>query len=963
MKRLKYVIALLALSYFAHCGGILENGGFDQGEWSAFAAPPAWSVGQNHMVLSSEAGKVDGAEGGYSLALKTPWAASTLPLVSQSFRPPVGTDKLHGSLRAMTRNDIAFWRIRELRPSPGHERPRFWNGSSWVECSAPSPLPSDNIYTLGDVTHLRTENSGSISSEAWSEVIFEVPLPTDGDAYLFELGGGTASGDDWKPTIFFDSVELLPLDAKGNLLDVTFHDHGRAIPFPEKTVDAILATQPPHSATVETVGGFPAILLDGKPVPGLGWSVIVPQNVGDSEIADMVHETGFDLIRVIFALGESCFHGLPYSRTWYGPDLYDWTPLDEQLERFCRPDERDKVIIQIAMDGTRWWCDLHPDDSIPMQEASGGTNFIPDYQSEQWQKDSRTALRALVAHIQTSPFADRVIGYELFNGVTLDCNWPVDITTKASLAYFRKMLRERYGSDEELQRAWKLPDVTLETAEPQKSYDWDTARFPQLFFPADNRRFADSQELENRLVGEVFIRFAKDIKEATHNRALTGARHGNFFYGSWDGGKRLGGWAFWDYLKKSRLDFLEQWESYPGRGLGDWGCWCPIMPVLAMGLEQKLYVTQNDVRTHVGGDKGFGATKTPKETLSKQKAVMIASLTSGRYPYIWQMDYHFNMPELLPFWQKTSEIFAKSLKLPRESNAEICFVLDKDMPNYLGTDKNYSEPSSGFALLDYSRFSWGRAGAPYDMLFLDQIKDTNYRLYVFFLTLRLSEQDITNIHSTLAANNATAIFVWADGIMDANGSLSEETMERLVGMNLSISATPADWRMRPTENYRLATMSQETMLGVIAPPEPCDPDGAEKRFSPTIIVDDPNATILAVHAETGAATLAVKKQKGWTSVYSSSAILSSVILHWALREAGGWEVMPSSDALFMNASFIGVHTRSSTSKIEFNFLKARPLYNVYTDVELPSSTHFTIKVEPCETYLWFQGSRKEWEEL
>lgn len=959
---IKFILSVLltCAAALAPGGEILLNGGFDLGEWGPFTPPPSWSCGHNHIILGSDAGRVDGAEGGCALAMTVPWETSSLPVVFQSFRPPAGCRALRGKVRIKTVNDNrVYWRLRELRPAPGREKIRYWDGGDWREWSGSNPLPSGNIYALGDVTALKTENSGSASGPEWQEVRWQALLPEDGDAYVFEIGGGTASGDGAPAGIYMDSVSIVPLDGGGAEMAVTVHDDGRAVCFPAAQVDEILATPPVHTAEVGMVEGLPGILLDGEPITGLGWSVIVPANVSDSEIADMVHGTDFDLARVIFALGESCFHGMPYGKTWYGPDLYDWTPLDIQLERFCRPDDDTKIIIKIALDGVKWWCDMYPEDSIPVAGAPAGTAFVPDYISEQWRKDSRTALRALAAHIQSGPYADRVIGYQLFNGCTLDCNWPVNPRSRASLAYFREMLREKYGTDENLRAAWGEPDVTIDTAEPLAEFDWKTLRYPQLFIPAEAGHMQDTAELHNRLAGEVFIDFARNIKEATQGRALAGARHGMLFMGAWAGGNRLGGCIFRDYLNKSELDFLDQWDSYPGRGLGDYSSWVPVMPVQGMGLDRKLYVTQNDVRTHVGDDKGYGATANLRDTVAKQKAVMISSLTDGRFPYLWQMSYKFNIPELMPMWRKFSEIFRKSMTVPRENDAEICFVVDENMPYYLGADLVYDAPSSGFVMLDYSRYSWGRAGAPYHMIFLDQVEGTAYKVYVFFLTMRMSEEEIRRVHRTLAANNAVAVFVWAAGVLDGDGAFSMDNMERLIGMEAAADDRPCSWETVASGDVFPA----DAVLGTVREAIPEDKESAKKKFSPAFTVTDPEALVMGVHPGDGRTMLAGKEQNGWYSIYSSSAILTPAVLRKALELAGARIYMPSDDALYLNRSFVGVHTRSTTREIHLNFPESTALYEVFSETELPEASSFTIPVDPCSTYLWFRGGKAQWEAL
>ncbi len=727
--------------------------------------------------------------------------------------------------------------------------------------------------------------------------------------------------------------------------------------------DAILASPPPIRAEIGDVMGAAGIRVNGKPVTGLGFDAIVNAYCSDAELRHLLHDAGFSTARFLFALGESMY-GLPYGTTWTGPGQYDWSYLDGQLARIREANPDARILLKVALDGSRWWCRKNPEHTMTTPDGVE----LPDYLSGVWRRDAREALRQLAAHIQSSPYREMVIGYTLFNGKSLDCNWEQSWTTPAALAGFRAFLQHRYVTDEALQNAWQDVAVTLATATPQADYAAGTSRYPLLFAPAEHRRVADTEDFQAQAYAQFIVDFAQTIKSATHNQALVGVRHGSTLTGNWgyapDGNNPLGSARVREYLQDVPVDFLDLWPSYPGRdNISDHGFYAPTQVTTGLGKMNKILVYQNDVRTHVGSDKGYGATPDLRSTVNKQKAAFAGAMTQGQYPYLWQMDYKFDVPELMPMWQAMSDIFERSLYTSRKSGAETAFVVDMDMARYLGRDLERQGPTRGFALIDYPRFNWGRFGAAYDMIFLDQVKDSAYKVYVFFLTTAISDAEREVVHATMKANHATAIFLWCDGLIDGTGALSLANMSRLTGMEMAIAERPLTWQMTPTATLLEAGFDPAERLGVLTVPESCDPQAAEYTFAPAVYVPDPAVTILGCQAETQLPSLVEKTHDGWTAIYSTSPILAPGVLRYALRQAGGQEYMESSDTLFLNESFIGFNTRRDTTEVRLHFPEATALYEVFRDVETAPARNFQLAVEPENTYLYFRGSKADWEKL
>jgi hypothetical protein len=727
--------------------------------------------------------------------------------------------------------------------------------------------------------------------------------------------------------------------------------------------DAILATPSRHASAVKNVGGTMSFTIDGEPVTGIGCDSICPQNVSDRDLQDMLGKTGFKMTRMTFCLGESIY-GLPYAPTWLGPNRFDWAPLDEQLDRLLRANAKLKILIKVDLDGAKWWTLTHPQASLDIAKG------IPDFLSPEWRQDTRRALRQLVAHVQATPrFNDAVVGYVLFNGPSLDCSYEVSLNTPPAKALFQNFLRLKYPQVTDLRQAWADATVTFETAvavetTPEK---WADPRGKEFLIiePKLHQRLLDTRDFQSWAINGFTLDFARTIKQATQGRALVGARSGELLVGSWAGSDLA--YSRINCLRQCPdLDFIDQWEPYPGRGLGHYGSGAPASPPQGLALDGKLFNLQNDVRPHGGPDLGYGATATLAETIAKQKRVFTNALVMGMSPYLWQMSYNYNDPNLLPFWRQCETVFKKATALERGSGAELVYVTPDNFVQLLGFETVYQEPTRGFALVDFPRFLWARAGMPYDMIFLDQLATAKaYKIYVFFHCLALSEQDIKNIHQVLAKNHAAGVFLWADGVVDADtGELSEKQLRKLTGIEIKMSTAPTSWEMTPTAAFaKQAGLAADYPMGTLRHYDVCDLAASKKGYAPAFSITDPKADILARRPD-GTPGIALKSMPGgWTSVYSASPNLPPCIVRFLATKVGAHIFTDAEEISYIANSFIGFHVGAQPKPIHVSLPAATALYEVFTGEAWPAAKAFTLQVPPFETRLYFKGDKAAWESL
>ncbi len=227
----------------------------------------------------------------------------------------------------------------------------------------------------------------------------------------------------------------------------------------------------------------------------------------------------------------------PYALGWDGRDRYDYHEYELLMARILDAYPEMTFTLRFgSLHGTpNYWAVDHQDQLAvyhlgeKMQQASLG--------SVTWREDSSEAARRFAAHFSSGQWQERVTGLMPYStGVY----WrgvgesPVNIPphevpqrvhdpvegdfSQPMRSAFRGFLREKYGSDEALQDAWRATHVTLEMAELPGRIE---VRSPT---PAVRDYF----DCYNRLNAELALSWSAAMKEAAPDKTVT-LPHGYVF--------------------------------------------------------------------------------------------------------------------------------------------------------------------------------------------------------------------------------------------------------------------------------------------------------------------------------------------------------------------------------------------------------------------------------------------------
>lgn len=572
------------------------------------------------------------------------------------------------------------------------------------------------------------------------------------------------------------------------------------LPFPEKitVVNPRRADSP--EAKIVSFNGAPTLFINGK-----------PQN----SIFSARGKRHLTQHAKIFNQADIHLHHVYLTPQWEAPEKADFTAMDNIANALLDGDPEGFFIIKIAMrDGTApWMKEANPDDIIVFDNGRKGNHM--SLASEARKHIFGKFIKDLIGYAKKSPYADRVIGYIASEGE--EGQWmhywsggkpqnPGTLTdySPSMLKYFRNWLKKNYSNEAELQKAWGDNSVTFDNARIP-SREMRTAAGTGAFRdPVKNRPAIDYAFALSDVTAEGIEYYAKIIKEATDNKALTGALYGHII--------DLGGHFLAEqvgYIRQRKIIESPYVDYFLGpmhygalfRDHGSPGSYDMPSPD-TLALNNKIWINENDLRTHLEFPAGYAhTTRTPFAAIQVQ-AREVAKALCGRagFYYFPLGEGSFNWfddPELVTAIRELSDISAKALQKNRASASDIAVFISDESVGYL-RQKNSAAPDRFMRWAIYQRANIGRIGAPFDEYLQFDIaneKLKNYKFYIFLNPFSLSEREFAAIKKISADKTKRILFLYAPGIME-NSGFSKNKADILTGMDFNFSNSRKELRFR-----------------------------------------------------------------------------------------------------------------------------------------------------------------------
>ena len=569
----------------------------------------------------------------------------------------------------------------------------------------------------------------------------------------------------------------------------------------------------------------------------------------------------------------------------YPTDEPDFTHPERLLEKFIAVDPEAKFLVRLVLGPSSSWKKYNKKNASNASEyskyADGTTSGLVSFASEDFLEPTSIQLRKIVRHFEAK-YPDRMLVYHVasrqseffdigYRQKGPDCS-------EANTVAFRKFLKDRYQDVDSLRRAWGNDNVTFMNARvpmPEKG------RFPMrlvldkriraFYRPVEERAWIDYSQFYSKLISDHVIRWCRIVKEETGGNKMTAAFYGYLFAlsGSFSGHLNLAG-----VLKSEYVDLLCSPVSYRDRTAGGPGSF--MSPVDSVILHKKLWINEDDTRTHAIDEKthgrkpGFGATTNLDETIGVIDRNIANILSHGAG--IWWMDLHasgmFNSPDVWDLIERRQDFFRKSEKAAKRYSADVQLIVDEESKTYVADDFSFDRSVLHNVLTALN----GSSATVESYLFSDYLSGKTPRadLVVFANTFKMSAEQMTAVKTRLAGDKSHRVWCFLPGYIDGDGSYDTGNVEKLTGFTVSLQPGKVGTRGIYGNFEGLAWNASANNLDLEERP----------------VVDGEGCKIIGRYISDGLPSCAMKSSNGIYSFYLGSPGANAELCRGILKTAG-----------------------------------------------------------------------------
>ena len=567
----------------------------------------------------------------------------------------------------------------------------------------------------------------------------------------------------------------------------------------------------------------------------------------------------------------------------------------------------------------------------------------PSLASERWHTVAGNAVRELVRHVRSSPYADRVVAYIPCGGEEGQWlhHWGGSDPGKPGtfsdysvpmVRYFRNWLSRKYGSDEMLQKAWGNPHVTLNTAMIPSREERIAPRTGMFRDPQLHRNAIDYGEALSQCINDNLKLYAGIIKDETKRESLVG-----YFYGHLadvgDGyiAEQAGYVNQQPLLECPDIDFFcgpveYRWWFRDLGGVASFDYPTPSM----LRLHNKLWIQEDDLRTHLYPREYAYSIRRPEESVQVLAREFAKALTGGALMYLhefgtdqrnWFDDVTY-LTELKKL-QALGDYAVKHNSLAPVS--EIAVIASDKTFHYIRQEKRYVFTDQAGTRGFFQRAGIGRIGAPFEEYLVDAFLDDampDYKFYIFLNVFCLTPDEREAIQRKLAGNGATALWFYAPGYIDGT-TQDLKHIRKLTGLELDIIHNPRDTRMSLTPDNSLLP-DFNASFGMFD----------EDRQEPIFVVRDDKAETLARLNLSQEVGMACKKQEnGVTHYYAAFPMLPPQILRAIAQKAGVHIYLDRYDAVYVCENYLAIHTNRDAGERIITLPQNTAVTQIYPEIK------------------------------
>ncbi|NJK85809.1 MAG: hypothetical protein HC906_07405 [Bacteroidales bacterium] len=469
-------------------------------------------------------------------------------------------------------------------------------------------------------------------------------------------------------------------------------------------------------------------------------------------------ETGVKLFQV----------DLYFEDIWYkGSDTLDIAKARRQVKGVLDVCPDAGVVIRVHVNAPFWWNEQNRDECTeyadgPVDERTYGPPFNNEdgdvdrplrasLASMKWRAESGEKLKEFCNKLVQTPEGNSVIGIHVCGGIYGEWHYWGFIdhdpdTGPAMTKYFRQWLKNKYKTNEALQKAWNNPQASIETAVVPGKKDRDITTAGIFRDPEKEQWVIDYFIAQQEVVAEDIEYFCRIVKENWNRPLIVGVFYGYFHMTFCR--QASGGHLFVErILNCPYIDYLSAPQSYWGasRELGGSG---NSRAVIESGLlHKKLWLDEVDN----GFLQQYSAYDNIRVTTKPDSSFIPIIQRSALYPLmrgtgLWF--YDFGIQKSFGWWDRPAylqkikvlnDLMQERLNTPYQSVADVLYVWDMESFYYV---KNSWTPVC-YNQLDVALEEVLRTGVIGDHIYLfdlDKINLKQYKAVVFMNTYKISSE-------------------------------------------------------------------------------------------------------------------------------------------------------------------------------------------------------------------------------
>ena len=708
--------------------------------------------------------------------------------------------------------------------------------------------------------------------------------------------------------------------------------------------------------------GMPALIINGEPVPPMMFTGRITEE--NSRYIAGLARAG---IRIFFLMCTTDWiTSEPIGGGWRSGAFSGFSRFEKEA-RVIRASAPDAYIIpRVSLNPPASWLREHPEELIcdrngayenfrfaypPLAEYRGVGMY--SLASQKWREEGGARLAGFIDLVESSDFAEHVAGYFLAAGGTDEWYYPGEVGGPEFLAdygsafraCYGRLLKEKYGSLENLKAAWRKTDVSF-TRPIIPSYDErhfsrvddfscepaTSSQSAGSFLNADtSQHVADFYRAWNYGTADSIIHFAGTVKQKTESRKVVGSFYGSYGSTHFQNTGTVSGVC--RILDSGVVDFLAAPGNYENRVPG--GVTAQREMQDSFRLRNRIFVVEEDTRTFLSDESNRSFTRTFNldTTLEVMKRDFGRNLCEDLQAWWFDMAPEggwYDHPRIIDLIRRQQELAARAYSLDRRTAAEVALIFDEESTWYT-SNRTLADICDTCRNLEFHRI-----GTPVAYHFHNDFDLPNmpeYKLYVFLNVFCLTGRERHVIARQVRRGGKTALWVYAPGFInpDYNNPGRDSRMNAAQISDLTaIEVEVVHERLNPgftiTNPTHPACRSLTEGVEYGCFDQPTWPSGGEKtkykRPVPTRQTDlnpwfrciDPEADILGEFCSNGEPAYAIREYENWRSLYHGAKVLRRAVLNAAARFAGCHIYAATDDIIYASRHFVTIHAKTGGKK-------------------------------------------------